>query len=227
MAQRYNRYAVANAQDVCLLDLTDEQQKKIDALEIELEKELEPVYTDLRSLYLDLDKLEMQRSPDQAKIDGVVNKIEALEKKLDTAEAAKEEKIMGLLTEDQQIQYQRYFGITGTYGRAYYGRGMGRGVAGGNMALGRGVRGYGRGAGYYGRGVGRGAGNYGRGLARGAGYYGRGGQVYGAGAGYYGRGSGRLSSRGYWSNLGVRYGRGPCGAGLGRAGIRGYGRFRR
>jgi len=77
---------------------------------------------------------------------------------------------------------------------------------------------------------------YGYGMGTGRGYYGRG-QGYGSrrgvgtlGQGYYGRGiargTGRLTRRSYRYDSRIRYGRGPCGAGLGKWYPQGYGRGR-
>ena len=57
---------------------------------------------------------------------------------------------------------------------------------------------------------------YGRGISRG----------FGMNRGYFGPGTGRLDPGNYRYYRGVRYGRGPCGAGLGRWYSRGYGRGR-
>ena len=179
------------------LNLTREQMEKIDILELELEKALSPLISKLRSNYVVLDELEAQRSPDPTKINNVWDVIYRLEDDIRNKEILHEKKIRNLLTEDQRAVFDSYYAYgTDTYGRGGfgyggygYGAGMGRNYSG---------RGAGRLArGYYG---------YGRGIARG---YNRNMGFFGRGVGQSAYGNGRLFR-------GVRYGRGPCGAGLGR-----------
>ncbi len=98
----------------------------------------------------------------------------------------------------------------GAYGRGYagYGRGVGRGYASYGRGVGRGYSGYGRGYSGYGRGYA----GYGRGYAgygRGYGTYGKGYSGYGRGYAGYGRGFGQ----GWNQGMGRGWGRGP---GMGR-----------
>jgi len=229
-AQRYYRNNPRIYNDPYDLNLTQKQLEKIDKLELDLEKSLSPLFSRLRTNYLKLDELELQRSPDHNKIDKVWEEIYTLEEEIEKKEIAHEKNISGLLTEDQRALFDSYYGYGMETGRGYYGRGQG-----------------GMGQGYYGRGSGRGYGaGYGRNyLGRSQGYYGRGQGVGTLGQGYYsrGRGNGTLG-QGYYSrgqgvtrgtgrfnrgsyryNPRVQYGRGPCGAGLGRY-PQGYGRGR-
>lgn len=203
-AQRYYRDDSRIEDDYYDLNLTREQIEKINRLELELEKELLSLFYKLRSNYLELDNLEAQRNPDRTKIEKILDDIYKLEDEIQKKEISNEEKISGLLTEDQRAVLDSYYG----YGRGYFGRGVGR--------FGRGNYGYGlssygamTGRNYWGRGAGRqgrGYYGYGRGISRG----------YERNRGYFGRGAGRLDPGNYRYYQGLRYGRGPGGAGLGK-----------
>ena len=154
-----------------------------------------------------LDELEAQRNPDPTKINNVWDVIYGLEDNIQNREILHEKKIRDLLTEDQRV----IFDATYAFGAdPYYSGGFGRGLRGGNYGYG--------GYGYYGRGMGRNY--YGRGTGRlGGGYYGYGrgiGRGYNRNMGYFGRGAGQQVYGNGRFVRGVRYGRGPCGAGLGR-----------
>ena len=164
-AQRYYRYGPAIEDDYYDLNLTREQMEKIDILELELEKELSPLISKLRSNYVVLNELETQRSPDPSKINNVWDVIYRLEDDIRNKEILHEKKIRDLLTEDQKAVFDSYYACgTNPYGRGGFGRGY----------FGSGPRGF-----------------------------------WGGNYGYGGYGNGRFSR-------GIRYGRGPCGAGLGR-----------
>jgi len=221
-AQRIYRDDPRAADPFALLNLTQEQMAKIDKLDLDLENELSPMFSQLRSAYFDLDEMEYQRNPDQTAIDKQWAMIQKLEIEIQNKEALYDEKIQSVLTREQlalldSYTYQpgrNFYGRSG-YGQGFYGRGGGRGNGRGYYTYGRNRTARGPGTGY----VGRGAGYAGRGAGyagRGAGYAGRGAGYAGRGAGYAGRGAGRMRS-GYYSNYGPsRLGRGPCGAGLGR-----------
>jgi Spy/CpxP family protein refolding chaperone len=213
-AQRYYRYGPGTEDDYYDLNLTREQIEAIDKLELELEKEISPLINKLRSNYRMLDELEEQRSPDQAKIDDVYDMIFGLEDDIQNKEIEHEKKIRDLLTEDQRAIFDSYYAYcTNFYGRGGFGRGyrgLGfRGFRGGVYGYGGYCYGAGRGRNYLGRSAGRwnrGYYGYGRGISKG----------YGRNMGYFGRGTRQF---GYSNNRilpGIRYGRGPCGAGLGR-----------
>jgi hypothetical protein len=213
-AQRYYRYDPGIEDDYYDLNLTREQMEAIDKLELELEKEISTLIYKLRSNYRMLDELEVQTSPDQTKIDNVWDIIFGLEDEIRNKEALHEKKIRDLLTEDQKVIFDSYYAYAtnpydrGGFGRAYFGLGF-RGFRGGVYGYG----GYGysarRGRNCLGRSAGRwnrGYYGYGRGTARG----------FNRNMGYFGRGAREF---GYGNNRilpGIRYGRGPCGAGLGR-----------
>ena len=202
LAQRYYRNDPRIEDDYFDLNLTREQIEKINRLEFELEKELSPLFSKLRSAYIELDEFEAQRSPDLTQIEEIWDKIYKIEDEIRKKELSHEENISRLLTKDQRALFDSYYG----YGRGYFGRGCGR--------FGRGNYGYGRysygavtGRNHWGRGYGnRDGGNYGygRGISR------------GPGRGYFGRGAGRLGPGNYRYYQRFRYGGGPCGAGLGK-----------
>ncbi len=221
-AQRYYRGGPGIEDDYYDLNLTREQMEKIDKLELELEKELSPLYSKLRSNYMEL---EAQRSSDSTKIKKIWDMINKLEDDIGNKEISHEKKIRDLLTQEQRIIFDSYYGYglnhygRGGFGRGYFERGF-RGFRGGNYGYGRYGYGAGMGRNYLGRGagrLGRSYYGYGRGIVRG----------FGMNRGYFGLGTGRLSGPGnyrYYSRF--RYGRGPCGAGLGKWYRWDYGRGR-
>jgi len=185
--------------DYCPLNLTQEQLEKIDKLDLAFEKELSPLFSKLKSIYMELEELEAQRSPNLTKMEEIWDTIYKHEVDIRKKEMLHEEKIRALLTEEQKASIDSF----AAYGRGGFGRG--------NIG-----RGYGR----YGVGMGQ---NY---MGRGVGMLGRGNYGYGRNMGNLGQGTGRM---GYGNDRflpGVRYGRGPCGAGLGRWYRMGYGRGR-
>lgn len=78
-AQRIYRYGPGIEDDYYNLNLTRKQMEEIDKLELELEKELSPLISKLRSNYVVLDELEAQRSPDPTKINNIWDVIYRLE----------------------------------------------------------------------------------------------------------------------------------------------------
>ena len=221
--QRYYSNDPGIEDDYYDLNLTREQMEKIDKLELELEKELSPLFSKLRSHYMEVDELEVQRNPDLTKIEKMWDMIYKLEDDVRNKEILHEKKIRDILNEEQRAVFDSYYG----YDRNFYGRGgFDRGYSGrGFRRFDSGNYGYGRyGVGvrrnYLGRGdarLDRSSYGYGRGISRG----------FGLSRGNLGLGAGRLLGPGnYRYYRGVRYGRGPCGAGLGRWSGRGYVRGR-
>ena len=187
------------------LRLTENQIKKIEELELNLEKEISPLISKLRINNLKLRQLFDRVNPDEKKIETITNEIDKIESSIMEKERSYDEKIRNLLTEEQKAIYDSYFRDYGYVGVPY-----GRRAGQSDMA------GYGRG--YYGRGIVRGnaRGYYGQGIGR------------GNARGYYGQGLGRLGRtnlRGYGIGFygRTRLGRGPCGLGLGRSAWRNYG----
>jgi len=194
--------------DYCPLNLTQEQLEKIDKLDLAFEKELSPLFSKLKSIYMELEELEAQRSPNLTKMEEIWDSIYKYELDIRNKEILHEGKIRDLLTEDQKALIES----SSAYGWGFSGRG---GFGRGNMGRGYGRYGVGMGQNYMGRGSGM--------LSRG--FYGNGNAItrgYGRNIGYLGQGTGRIS---YGNVRGVRYGRGPCGAGLGRFGRQGYRRI--
>jgi len=171
---------------------------------------------------MELEELEAQRNPDLTKIEKIWDGINKLEREIQNKEILHEKKIRELLTGDQKALLDSY----STYDANFYGRG---GFGRGNIGRGYGRYGAGVGQNYMGRGVGVGQNNMGRGAGIGQNYMGRGAGMLNRG--YYGYGNAVTGS--YGRNMGtnpylrgVRYGRGPCGAGLGRWSRMGYGQGR-
>jgi Spy/CpxP family protein refolding chaperone len=224
-AQRFYRYGPGIEDDYYDLNLTREQMEKIDKLELELERELSPLISKLRSNYMELDELEAQGSYDPTKIKKIWDMINKLEDDIGNKEISHEKKIRDLLTKEQRIIFDSYYAYglnhygRGGFGRGYFGRGY-REFPGGNYGYGRYGYGAGMGRNYLGRGagrLGRSYYGYGRGIVRG----------FGMNRGYFGLGTGRLSGPGNYRNYPrFRYGRGPCGAGLGKWYRWDYGRGR-
>ena len=219
-AQRVSRDDPGIEEDYYGLNLTQEQKEKIDKLELELEKELSPLISRLRSSYAELDELEAQRSPDPAKIAKIWDVIYELEEDIRNRDLSYEDKVRDLLTNDQKVVFDSYYGYDPVpYDRGYVGRSY-RGLRGGNYAYGRSGYNAGMGRNYLGRGtarMGRGYYSYGRGVSRSSAMI----------RGNFRLGAGRMSGPyDYRVNPRYRYGRGPCGAGLGRWSRTGYGRRR-
>jgi hypothetical protein len=201
LAQRYFRDDQYRYRDYDYYDLklTETQRIKIEELELNLEKEISPLVSELRIKDLELQQLYNRANPDEQKIETKINEIIKIENAIAEKESSYYEKVRNLLTKEQIGIIDSYYRDFG-YGRDFYGRGAGR--------FGQAV--YGRGL--YGRGQGR------LGWSDPRGY----------GRGYYGQGQGRLGwsdprgyGRGYYGD--IRLGRGPCGRGLGRFIWRDYG----
>jgi len=214
-AQGLYRYRPGMEDNYYDLNLTQKQMEEIDKLELELEKELSPLISKLRSNYVILDELEAQKSPDPTKINNVWDVIYKLEDDIRNKEILHETRIKDLLTEDQRAVFEfNNAYVTNPYGRGGPGRGYfdrgSRGFRGGNYGYGRFGTNVGIGRNYLGRRadrLGRGYYGYGRGISRG----------YGMNRGNYRLGAGRFSGPyNYRYYPRYRYGRGPCGAGLGR-----------
>jgi len=219
-AQTINRDDPGIEEDYYGLNLTQEQKEKIDKLELELEKELAPLISKLRSSYAELDELEAQKSPDPAKIAKIWDVIYAQEEDIRNRDISHENKIRDLLTADQKSVFDSYYGYDPVpYDRGDIGRGY-RESSGGYYRYGRSGYNTGMGRNYLGRGagrMGRGYYSYRRGVSRSAGMI----------RGNFRSGAGRMSvPYDYRVNPRYRYGRGPCGSGLGRWSRTGYGRRR-
>ncbi len=214
-AQPYNGYGQGYQDDYFWwdqLNLTQEQREKIDRLQQEFYRETDSLQAELDEQYRKLDELERNPAAARSSLDKTWDRITGLQNRLDEKWESHNQRIRNLLTSEQRQQLDDFGygygpGFIGTpgYGRGggFYRRGGGYYRGGGGYYRGRG--GYYRGGGGFMRG-GRGLGAYpaGRGINRGGGYYGR------------GMGFNRYPDdyRGY--SRYYRYGRGPCGRGLGR-----------
>jgi hypothetical protein len=203
-------------QDELGLNLNEEQTQKIQALERGLAKDLDLLYSKLRSRWMRLEDLEGQKNPDIDEMDRIWESIYELENEARKRELGHQREVRGVLTQEQKEKLDA-FEASGPY---FYGRGpMGRG----NRGYGGGISGgytaycpaYGRMR--WGQRI-KTQGNFGYGYPQGQW------RGYGQYRGIYGPGAGR-SDAGYspYSSL-YRYGRGPCGMGWGRWYHRGYGR---
>ncbi|MGD8534604.1 MAG: Spy/CpxP family protein refolding chaperone [Candidatus Aminicenantes bacterium] len=198
LAQRYYRDNPYRYRDYDYYDLklTETQRIKIEELELNLEKEISPLLSELRVKDLELQQLYNRANPDEQKIETKINEIIKIENAIAEKESSYYEKVRNLLTEEQKGIIDSYYRDFG-YDRDFYGRRAGR----------FGQAFYGRG--FYRQDIG---GGYGR-------IYGRG--YYGRGQGRLGWSDLRGYGRGYYGN--IRWGRGPCGRGLGRFIWRDYG----
>ncbi len=208
------------------VNLTAEQQEKIDRLQQEFYKETDALKAELDDQYRKLDELEMNPAAARSSLDKTWDRITELQNSLDEKWESHQEKIRDILTPEQR---QRLDSLGYGYGPGFIGTtGYGRGGGGyyrGGRGFPRGGSGYYRNeGGYLRRGRGMGAYPYGRSLNRGRGFSGN----YAA----PGRGLGltrpRNDYRGYQRNYRTyNYGIGPCGRGLGKwynyRGNRGYG----
>lgn len=156
LAQRFGRDIISprRGYDYYDFNLTEEQLKKIQELEIILEKELSPLYSKLRLKDHELQQLYAQPNPDERKIEINVNEINKIENTIVEKEMLHWEKIRNLLTDEQNAIFDSYYGDFEFY-RGPYGRGLGK-WGWSNYGYGRGVhRGARLGRGYFGRGIGR------------------------------------------------------------------------
>jgi len=198
LAQGYYRDNLYRQRDVDYynLKLTESQLKKIDELELNLEKEISPLLSKLRVKELEYRQLYYRANPDEQKIEAKINEMTKIEDTIMEKERSYDEGIRNLLTKEQKATLDSYYGNS-RYDRGLYGQGLGRGYSRGYYGQGLG-RGYGKG--YYGQGIG---GGYGRGY-------------YGQGQGRLGRSNFRDYGRGYYDGMGL-------GRGLGRHLWRNYG----
>jgi len=163
------------------LNLSLEQQKKIQEMEQSLDRELLPLYDQLRTKNLELDNQYNRQYPNQTQIDNTTNAMAKIEDDIIKRETLHSQNIRNLLTEEQKAAYDSYqrgdptnnygsniygdprLAPTNNYGRNVYGYpGLGRGPCGmgyGILNGGRGMgAGYGRGMRALGRGMGMGIG---------------------------------------------------------------------
>jgi len=170
LAQGYYRDNLYRQRDFDYYDLklTESQLKKIDELELNLEKEISPLLSKLRVKELEYRQLYYRANPDEQKIEAKINEMTKIEDAIMEKEKSYDEGIRNLLTKEQKATLDSYYGNS-RYGRGYYGQGHGRGYGRGYYGQGQGrlgwsnLRGYGRG---YNDGMRLGRGPCGRGLGR-------------------------------------------------------------
>lgn len=101
-------------------DLTEEQQKKIDGIQAQLDKELVPLQADLGILEAELKKLMVSENPDQGAIDKKLDEIGALMTTIEKARVHNRLKVRKVLTPEQRLQFDRH----DNYRCGRHGRGM-------------------------------------------------------------------------------------------------------
>ncbi|QKG79844.1 Spy/CpxP family protein refolding chaperone [Tenuifilum thalassicum] len=113
----------------CMLNLTPEQEQKINDLRVNHLKEVTPIKNELREKQAHLRTLESADKPDMAAINKTIDEIGALKTKLMKARVAHRNEVSQLLTDEQRVIFNsrgnRGF-KNGMKGRK--GRGMGKGM---------------------------------------------------------------------------------------------------
>lgn len=116
----------------CNLNLTPEQEQKINDLRVKHIKEITPLRNELNEKQAHLRTLESAEKPDMAAINKTIDEISAIKAKLMKARTAHRAEVSGLLTDDQRV----IFNLHG-YGKGMRGhRGNMRGGYGLEMGLG-------------------------------------------------------------------------------------------
>lgn len=126
LAQKYGRDIISprRGYEYYGLNLTEEQLKMIQELELILEKELSLLYSKLRLKDLELQQLYAQPNPDNHKIEINVNEIDKIENAIAEKERLHQEKIRNILTDEQKAIFDYYYDFG--YYPGPYGRGLGR-----------------------------------------------------------------------------------------------------
>ncbi|MBD3414191.1 MAG: hypothetical protein GF421_07170 [Candidatus Aminicenantes bacterium] len=138
------------------LNLSDQQIEKIQKLDMQLEKEITPMLSEMRSLFIKLDEYKIQREPDPQKIDELFDKIDQIEDSIRQKESQFYDNVRDLLTDEQKALFDSYYVFDDNIPRLGYGR---YGCGWGPMRL---RRGWGLNSIRPGRGLGRGYYGYGR-----------------------------------------------------------------
>lgn len=90
-----------------MLQLTEEQQKKIDALKTALDKELLPLKTDLKLKKAELEKFLIAENPSKTAIEKKVEEIGTLKTQIHKALVNHRLKVREILTLEQRIQFDQ------------------------------------------------------------------------------------------------------------------------
>lgn len=106
----------------CVPGLTDEQRKKMDALELETDKAVLPVRAKLDVLDAELKQMMLAENPDKAAVERKIDEIGGLKTQIEKKRAMHQIAVRGLLTPEQRVDFDRK--------RLGRGRGMGFGPMG-------------------------------------------------------------------------------------------------
>lgn len=111
--------------------LTDEQQEKIDALHLDLDKKLVPLKSELGIKQAELDALMVQENPSEKAVNGKIKEIGDLKTKMHTLMSGMVLKVRLVLTPEQRIQFDKRHMFMG--GKMHGCGPEGRGMHGGAM----------------------------------------------------------------------------------------------
>ena len=121
------------------LNLTAEQQEKIQALQVAQRKEIKPLQDKMFAKRGDLKLLWLERSPDQEKILAAQKELRNLRGQMEDKMTEHKLAIYKVLTPEQQSKIQSYRGKGFGFGQGRHGKGFGPGAGG---CVGYGPRGY-------------------------------------------------------------------------------------
>lgn len=122
----------------CYLNLTPEQEQKINDLRVKHLKEITPLRNELNEKQAHLRTLESAEKPDMTAINKTIDEITSIKAKLMKARVAHRAEVSQLLTDEQRVLFnargQKGKGMRGYRGnmRGGYGMGMGFGSCMGN-----------------------------------------------------------------------------------------------
>lgn len=122
----------------CYLNLTPEQEQKINDLRVKHLKEITPLRNELSEKQAHLRTLESADKPDMAAINKTIDEITSIKAKLMKARVAHRAEVSQLLTDEQRVLFnargQKGMGMRGPRSnmRCGYGMGMGLGPCMGN-----------------------------------------------------------------------------------------------
>jgi Spy/CpxP family protein refolding chaperone len=112
----------------CGLDLTDEQRKKVDAMDLETEKALLPLRGQIDVRNAELKQLMLADKPDAAAVEKKIDEIGALRTQIEKKRVLQQLAVRGLLTPEQRVDFDRNllsrrhgmgFGLTEPEGRDF------------------------------------------------------------------------------------------------------------
>ena len=91
----------------CVPGLTDEQRKKLDALELETEKAVLPVRARIDVLDAELKQMMLAENPDKAAVERKIDEIGGLKTQIEKKRAMHQIAVRGLLTPEQRVDFDR------------------------------------------------------------------------------------------------------------------------